>query len=141
MAKQERKLWVLLASFTAAVAFGLGCLYVHAQSSIVSSLQQPSRSMNLSTKSPPSSKDSQQTQESFSDAMARMDTVFRARSEVKTRELIAKANAGAAPGSARPCPFEWRNGEAALSLQTDLHGELRLTQTINACVDSIEQLP
>ncbi len=73
--------------------------------------------------------------------MARLNSAFQTRSPSSAEKVVAQVNAGVAPGAAKPCPFEWRNGEAELSLATDLHGKLPLTQTINACADSIEQLP
>ncbi len=124
---------MVLAIFTLAVASGLGWLYLHIEHPTLPHAGQPVGSMQTAAAS--------SSEGDFSDAMARLNTAFQARSPSNAEQVVAQVNAGVAPGIAKPCPFEWRNGEADLSLATDLHGKLPLTQTINACADSIQRLP
>jgi len=74
----------------------------------------------------------------FKQAMIRLQDDLYSLSENQS-EVVRQVNSKY-PGLSRPCPLEWINGEAALSLDSgDQHMPRSLTSTVTQCAVAVEK--
>ena len=143
MNNEERKPLALLLILVATIAFGLGGVFMYCTRNFIAGTVQPVQTDVASAQT--SGKQTvlatpEAPEAAFTGAMDRFGDAVRAHPEMSGEEMIAKVNAGAAAGSAKPCPFEWHNGEAELQIQDDRFGKPSLTNTVISCTAAIEHL-